>query len=588
MAVQIDGSQGSVIATSGSYSGGVSIGGTLTYEDVTNIDAVGLITARSGIEIGASPGVGASISVDGNAVFSGITTFNSRVLIGTETEGHTSADDLTIATSGHTGITLRSGASSTGNIYFSDATSGGDEYNGSIIYDQTDDHMRFSTNENERLRINSTGKVGINTNASAAWLNIHQGDSGTVDAIIITNASTTNNGLSLGVSSAEDAFFWNGSNTNMTVATNNTERLRITSGGDVLIGRTSTSTGHTLCVQADSGAEAIAICGRSADDISELAFFENDSSTRLGEIQYRQDHVNFRHRVGYISFATGGTTERLRIAADGQTTLTGGTVSRAFKVNSTHTAGGEIACFDNGVNNHYGALVISAGEIDRECRLEAAYGSSLMTFWTDNGERMRINASGRVTVGTDNDDGGGSANTDDGCVLRQDGLIAARVATGTNSVAFTAKTIDTGSATALRCMSAQTQVGSVTFNSGGTSFNTSSDYRRKENIVSITDGITKVKQLKTYRFNFKDNPSETVDGFLAHEAQEVIPHVVKGTKDQVATAEDVASEKATSVGDPIYQVMDQSKLVPLLTAALQEAIAKIEVLESEVAALKSS
>ena len=68
MAVQIDGSQGKVIATSGDYSGGVSIGGTLTYEDVTNIDAVGLITARSGIEIGASPGVGASISVDRNAI----------------------------------------------------------------------------------------------------------------------------------------------------------------------------------------------------------------------------------------------------------------------------------------------------------------------------------------------------------------------------------------------------------------------------------------------------------------------------------------------------------------------------------------
>ena len=80
MAVQIDGSQGKVIATSGDYSGGVSIGGTLTYEDVTNIDAVGLITARSGIEIGASPGVGASISVDGNAIFSGITTIGNQII----------------------------------------------------------------------------------------------------------------------------------------------------------------------------------------------------------------------------------------------------------------------------------------------------------------------------------------------------------------------------------------------------------------------------------------------------------------------------------------------------------------------------
>ena len=74
MGVQIQGDTGNVIATKGTYSGNVTIGGTLTYEDVTNIDSVGMITARSGIEIGASPGVGASISVDGNAIFSGITT----------------------------------------------------------------------------------------------------------------------------------------------------------------------------------------------------------------------------------------------------------------------------------------------------------------------------------------------------------------------------------------------------------------------------------------------------------------------------------------------------------------------------------
>ena len=74
MGVQINGDTGNISATKADYSGNVTIGGTLTYEDVTNIDSVGLITARQGIEVGASPGVGASISVDGNAIFSGITT----------------------------------------------------------------------------------------------------------------------------------------------------------------------------------------------------------------------------------------------------------------------------------------------------------------------------------------------------------------------------------------------------------------------------------------------------------------------------------------------------------------------------------
>ena len=82
MGVQINGSEGNVIATKGTFSGDVGIGGTLTYEDVTNIDSVGLITARTGIEIGARPGVAASISVDGNAIFSGITTVGGNIKVG--------------------------------------------------------------------------------------------------------------------------------------------------------------------------------------------------------------------------------------------------------------------------------------------------------------------------------------------------------------------------------------------------------------------------------------------------------------------------------------------------------------------------
>ena len=82
MGVQIQGDTGNVIATKGTYSGDVSIGGTLTYEDVTNIDSVGLITARSGLEIGARPGVAASVSVDGNAIFSGITTVGGNLMVG--------------------------------------------------------------------------------------------------------------------------------------------------------------------------------------------------------------------------------------------------------------------------------------------------------------------------------------------------------------------------------------------------------------------------------------------------------------------------------------------------------------------------
>ena len=122
-----------------------------------------------------------------------------------------------------------------------------------------------------------------------------------------------------------------------------------------------------------------------------------------------------------------------------------------------------------------------------------------------------------------------------------------------------------------------TQQGSITGSNSSVSYNTSSDYRLKENVIDITDGITRVKQLQPKRFNFIDYADTTVDGFLAHEAQAVVPEAVTGTKDEV-----------DNDGNAVMQGIDQSKLVPLLTAALQEAIAKIETLEVEVAALKAS
>ena len=120
------------------------------------------------------------------------------------------------------------------------------------------------------------------------------------------------------------------------------------------------------------------------------------------------------------------------------------------------------------------------------------------------------------------------------------------------------------------------EIGTITQTNSATAYNTSSDYRLKENEVAISDGITRLKTLKPYRFNFKVEPDKTVDGFFAHEVTPAIPEAISGTKDEV-----------DSDDKPIYQGIDQSKLVPLLTAALQEAITKIETLETKVAALEA-
>lgn len=113
--------------------------------------------------------------------------------------------------------------------------------------------------------------------------------------------------------------------------------------------------------------------------------------------------------------------------------------------------------------------------------------------------------------------------------------------------------------------------GGIRVSNTATIFATSSDYRLKENVTPIADAAERVMKLKPSRFNFINSPGQTVDGFLAHEAQEVVPEAVTGKKDAV-----------DEEGKPDHQGIDQSKLVPLLTAALQEALTEIDGLKARL------
>jgi len=164
MGVQINGSTGNVIATRGTFSGNVGIAGTLTYEDVTDIDAVGLITARSGIEVGASPGVGASISRQGNAIFSGITTIGSKEVgtgITLSPDGHISVSGVTTSSTIHIGV-------DTG-VYGEDLVVTGNSRVTGIA--------SFGTSDNPAMHVN----VGMSTLSAAPVLTVpdmikHSGD----------------------------------------------------------------------------------------------------------------------------------------------------------------------------------------------------------------------------------------------------------------------------------------------------------------------------------------------------------------------------------------------------------------------------
>jgi hypothetical protein len=181
--------------------------------------------------------------------------------------------------------------------------------------------------------------------------------------------------------------------------------------------------------------------------------------------------------------------------------------------------------------------------------------SGLIGFSTSNAERMRIRANGQVLINQT------SIIASDNAYLQVTGGSVTPVALrgGTNNYFM-----------AFYKQSNNDLIGSITGSTGtGTSFNETSDYRLKENVNYFWDATTRLKQLKPARFNFIADPDNTIDGFIAHEVQEVVPHAITGEKDAV-----------DSNNVPVYQQIDKGKLIPLLVKTIQELEARITALEA--------
>ena len=227
-------------------------------------------------------------------------------------------------------------------------------------------------------------------------------------------------------------------------------------------------------------------------------------------------------------------------------------------------------------------------------------------------ERMRIPSDGRILFGCTSE----PTNSVSGVQLSNAGTFSScKFSVGNNVGNFTQISFINGNGV----------VGTIKTNAAATAYNTSSDYRLKENVVTDWDATTRLKQLKPSRFNWKTAKDTTLDGFLAHEVSSIVPEAISGEKDAMKDESNVVlnadgtvctwgvSKKMWEEGklpttdedgktvDPIYasdttwvesksvpdhQAIDQSKLVPLLTKALQEAISEIETLKTKVTALE--
>ena len=201
--------------------------------------------------------------------------------------------------------------------------------------------------------------------------------------------------------------------------------------------------------------------------------------------------------------------------------------------------------------------------------------AAAIKFGTNDNERARVQSSGKFLVGM-NTELISSPNNPRMQVFQQMGI---RAETNNNS------------STALVFQNPAGRQGFINTNASGITIVGTSDYRVKENINYSIDGINKIKQVKPCTFRFKaDTENLTVHGFIAHELQAVLPEAVTGEKDEVVTQAkiDKGEYEQKTLGNEIHQGVDAGKLIPIITKALQEAITKIETLETKVAALEAA
>jgi len=420
---------------------------------------------------------------------------------------------------------------------------------------------------NERMRIDSSGNVGIGDTSPSDKLSLEVG--------------SANEGVSIYYSGTEVGSFRNdaanatinANNASLKLETGGTERMRINSGGDVSFRDTSANeafywdaSAASLGIGTDSPAYKLDI-----QDASTPIFRMMDTTNDCTLLMYPQNTsaIFGTYSAHPLLFYTD-SAEAMRIDSSGNVSVTG----EKFNLGGT----GNNAVFNSNFSMHF--------------NIDADNNGSEIFAWGHNGDNtsasrlMTLDASGNLLVG-------GSALSF--------GVPTVQIGGSDGDAFLTIRRNGTGTSSQIRFYNPNGTVGEIYTSGSSTTYSTTSDYRLKENVVDMTGAVDRVKALNPSRFNFIADPDTIVDGFLAHEVADVVPEAIKGVKDAMRTEEyevtpavldedgNVVTEAVMGTREvPDYQGIDQSKLVPLLTGALQEAIARIETLEAQVATLQGN
>jgi len=402
-----------------------------------------------------------------------------------------------------------------------------------------------------------------NTGVGSAYMLFQNADSG----------STASDGLYVGLGAGEEGYMWNYEPDHLVFGTNNTERMRIDSSGNVGIGTSSPATKLHILDSTNAS----------------LSLTEDGSSG--AEVAYNGTSNRLEFRTG--TTASTGQTLRMWMPRDSAELIIPYSASyrSTFGVNFSRTipetnvyarigngraidlgattdgTSGLLKCNYQSATNSGDAANGNNRSLTIECQDFIVKTDTYAT--TSSSERMRINDSGYVMINTT------SSSLWGGGVNQQLGVQGRIVTKHTGGDPFLVWRTDTGGLIAFSSGSTRTDVGSISTNGSTTSYNTSSDYRLKENVTPMTGALTRIAALKPVTFTWKNTELDG-EGFLAHELQEVIPEAVTGTKDAV-----------DKDGNPEYQGVDSSHMVATLVKAIQEQQEQIEALKTEVAALKA-
>ena len=426
------------------------------------------------------------------------------------------------------------------------------------------------------ITIDSSENVGIGaTSPSAGAVGgkvLHvQNSGGTASVRVDRSDASTSGTASLTSGNTTNSIFSTGSK-DFVISTNSTEAMRIDASGNVGIGSSNPSdynfdTGVNLMIGSTSTNAAFQVLSGTSGT-GYLAFADGTT----GAEQFR-GLIQYNHSDDSMSFRTVGT-ERLRIDSSGNVGIGGATTTGWANKQVVLDAGANTSAAFVMVNDTTGrsatdgSLITLSGSdmflIQRE--------SANMIFRTANTERMRLNSSGNLLVGTTASGVGTARHTiqNDASNIAQILINANGTANGTPVLRlFHYEANSSTLATQIQFLNRNgIQVGHITSTGSATAYNTSSDYRLKENVRPIENGLDRLNSLNPVKFDWKKDGTSS-EGFIAHEVQEIFSDAISGEKD----GEDM-------------QGMDYGRITPLLVKAIQEQQEQIEQLKTEIQTLK--